>query len=76
MNYNNEVNQLRYVDKGRKKVKGWLSWVDAELIRLFMDLMCQESESLSILEIGVDRGKSFIHFALCSPMMSPYQGTV
>lgn len=64
MNYNNEVNQLRYVDKGRKKVKGWLSWVDAELIRLFMDLMCQESESLSILEIGVDRGKSFIHFAL------------
>jgi len=50
----------KYVQRDRNKVKGWLTWIDAELIRTILSSQSQVLELRSALEIGVHRGKSAI----------------
>ncbi|MBM3418918.1 MAG: class I SAM-dependent methyltransferase [Bacteroidetes bacterium] len=54
----------QYVKKDKEKIKGWLTWIDAEIIRT---LLSSNNETLTprlALEIGVHRGKSAILFLL------------
>jgi predicted O-methyltransferase YrrM len=54
----------RYVNKERNEVKGWLTWIDAEIISTIMQFPLEEFKIRNILEIGVHRGKSAILFLL------------
>lgn len=56
------MNQKDYVDHGRREVKGWLTWIDGEIIRTLMSTF--SGNNLTVLEFGVDRGKSLILFSL------------
>ena len=49
-----------YVKKDRNKVKGWLTWIDAEIISSLLLTDKEDMQIKTALEIGVHRGKSAV----------------
>lgn len=52
----------QYINKDRERIKGWLSWVDAEIIGTLLRTNKEEISVRTVLEIGIHRGKSAILF--------------
>lgn len=53
-------NLKNYVRKDKEKVKGWLTWIDAEIISSLLMVRHIDLSIRNALEIGVHRGKSAI----------------
>ena len=54
----------KYVKRDRDKIKGWLTWIDAEIMRTLLSSNDKSLILRNALEIGVHRGKSAILFLL------------
>jgi Methyltransferase domain len=57
------TSEMDYALKGRNRVAGWFSRIDAEIFRLITHNQSERSLTGSMVEIGLHHGKSFI--ALC-----------
>jgi Methyltransferase domain len=57
------TSQMDYAFRGRNRVKGWFSRIDAEMFHAITHTQNQHSLTGSMVEIGLHHGKSFI--ALC-----------
>jgi hypothetical protein len=54
----------KYITKGQKRVSGWLSIIDAEIIASLLDRQNQSSIYGAVAEIGVHHGKLFVLLCL------------
>jgi hypothetical protein len=59
-----EIRLAAYAAKGRKRVKGWLARIDAEIIKTILTTQNKLSLGGGVAEIGVHHGKCFIELCL------------
>lgn len=55
----------RYVTRGRRRVAGWFSRIDAEIVSTIMLDQTSRNVKGDALEVGVHHGKTFILLKLC-----------